>query len=49
MSLSPKWSGAWAAFHSSFHNFLTIVFGTLAILLVGFLLAVKRQDKSGGT
>lgn len=43
MSLSPKWTGQWAAFHSPFHNFLTVVFGTVAILLVGFLLAAWKR------
>ena len=37
MSLSPKWTGAFAAFKSPFHGFLTIVFGTLAVVLVGLL------------
>ena len=37
MSLSAGWTGALAPYRSPFHNFLTIVFGTLAILLVGFL------------
>jgi SSS family solute:Na+ symporter len=37
MSLSPKWTGALAAFKSPFHGFLTIVFGTLAVVLVGLL------------
>ncbi|MCC2672929.1 MAG: sodium:solute symporter [Armatimonadetes bacterium] len=41
MSLSPDWSGALAPFKSPFHSFLTIVFGTLAILLVGFLLSTR--------
>ncbi len=37
MSTSPKWTGAFAAFKSPYHGFLTIVFGTAAILLVGML------------
>ena len=37
MSLSPKWTGALAAFKSPFHGFLTIVFGTIAVVLVGLL------------
>ena len=37
MSLSPKWTGALAAWKSPFHGFLTIVFGTLAVVLVGLL------------
>jgi hypothetical protein len=39
MSLSPDWKGPLAAYKSPFHSFLTIVFGTAAILLVGFLFA----------
>ena len=37
MSLSPKWGGAFASFASPFHSFLTIVFGTAALLLAGLL------------
>jgi SSS family solute:Na+ symporter len=37
MSLSPKWTGALAAWKSPFHGFLTIVLGTLAVVLVGLL------------
>jgi SSS family solute:Na+ symporter len=37
MTLSPAWKGAMAGFRSPFHGFLTVVFGTLAILLLGFL------------
>lgn len=37
MSLSPRWTGALAEWKSPFHGFLTIVFGTAAILLVGML------------
>jgi SSS family solute:Na+ symporter len=37
MSTSAKWTGALAAFKSPYHGFLTIVFGTAAILLVGML------------
>lgn len=37
MSLSPKWGGALAAWRSPFHSFLTIVFGTAALLLTGLL------------
>lgn len=47
MSLSPRWSGALAAWRSPFHSFLTIVFGTAAILLVGLLttLAFKAKQR----
>ncbi len=37
MSLSPKWTGALVAYKSSFHSFLTIVFGTATVLIVGLL------------
>ena len=37
MSLSPRWTGAFAAWSSPFHSFLTIVFGTAAILLAGLV------------
>jgi solute:Na+ symporter, SSS family len=39
MTLSPKWSGLAPGLRSPFHNYLTIVFGTAAILLVGLLAA----------
>jgi len=48
LSLSPKWEGVLAPYRSPFHSFLTIVFGTLAILLVGFLLAARRPSKTQG-
>ena len=38
MSLSPKWSGSFAALRSPFHGLLTIVFGTAALLLTGLLI-----------
>jgi SSS family solute:Na+ symporter len=37
MSLSPRWGGALANWSSPFHGFLTIVFGTSALLLTGLL------------
>lgn len=37
MSLSPKWTGDLAAWKSPFHGFLTIVFGTVAVMVVGLL------------
>jgi len=40
MSFSPGWSGAMAAWSSPFHSFLTIVFGTSALLLTGVLATV---------
>lgn len=47
MSLSPKWTGALAAWRNPFHSFLIIVFGTAAILLVGLAvtLLVSRRAK----
>jgi solute:Na+ symporter, SSS family len=47
LSLSPKWTGALADFRSPFHGFLTIVFGTAALLLTG-LLATAAFGKRGG-
>lgn len=38
VSQTSAWPAAWEAAKSPFNNFLVIVFGTLAILLVGFLL-----------
>ena len=35
MTLSPRWAGWPAAWRSPFHDFLVIVFGTLAVLVVG--------------
>lgn len=37
MGLSPKWGGEARIWSSSFHGFLTIVFGTAVILVVGFV------------
>jgi solute:Na+ symporter, SSS family len=48
MSLSPKWAGTWEAWRSPFHGFLTIVFGTAAILLVGMLVTVLAAPKPPG-
>lgn len=54
MSLSPGWTGALAGWRSPFHGFLTIVFGTAAILLVGMMVttfvprrAVGRPEDRG--
>jgi SSS family solute:Na+ symporter len=48
MSLSPIYfkQGALLAFRSPFHNNLTIVFGTLAIFLVGFILMKLFSKKT---
>lgn len=40
MSLSPRWTGAAAAYRSSFHELLTVVFGTAALLLTGLLVTL---------
>jgi SSS family solute:Na+ symporter len=45
MTLSPNWP----AFRSEFHGFLTIVFGTTAILLVGFLMGWVLQERRRGS
>ena len=47
MSLSPIYftKGNLMAFRSPFHEDLTVVFGTLAITLVGFLLAKLSAKK----
>ncbi len=37
MSLSPNWTGWLVVLRSPFHSFLIIVFGTAAILFVGFM------------
>lgn len=42
MTVSKNWSGALASLRSPFHNFMIIVIGTLAILLVGFLVTSLR-------
>jgi SSS family solute:Na+ symporter len=43
MSLSPGWTGGLAAWKTPFHGFLTIVFGTLAILVVGLITSALRR------
>jgi SSS family solute:Na+ symporter len=47
MTLSTKagWPTAWAAWKSPFHSFLTTVFGTASILVVGLVLARLRGGK----
>ena len=47
MSLSPRWTGSLARWASPFHGFLVIVFGTLAILLVGLLAARFGGARAG--
>ncbi|MBI3468661.1 MAG: sodium:solute symporter [Planctomycetes bacterium] len=39
MTLSPAWSGEWAAWRNPFNNLMTTVVGTLTILLAGLLLS----------
>ena len=46
MSLSPKWTGALADFRSPFHGFLTVVFGTAALLLTGLLVGTWLKPRS---
>jgi SSS family solute:Na+ symporter len=46
MSISPRLSAEWAAWRSPFHNFMVIVIGTLAILLVGLGVSRLRQPKT---
>jgi SSS family solute:Na+ symporter len=48
MSLSPMYftAGKLLAFRSPFHSNLTIVFGTLAIFLIGFVLARLFSKKT---
>jgi solute:Na+ symporter, SSS family len=48
MTLSPKWEAVPPPLRSPFHGFLTIVFGTLAILLVGFLASLLLTRKKKG-
>jgi len=43
MNLSGGWTGALASLRSPFHGFLTIVFGTAAILLVGLALTALMR------
>ncbi len=46
MSLSPLFfEGAWSDYKSSFHANLTIVLGTMTILLVGFVLTLLSINK----
>ncbi|HEY2882285.1 MAG TPA: sodium:solute symporter [Pirellulales bacterium] len=47
MSISPTkaWPESWSAFRSPFHDYLTTVFGTLAILIVGLVLSIFRRGK----
>lgn len=46
LTISPRWLAWPAALRSPFHGFLTIVIGTIAILLAGVLLSarVRRSD-----
>jgi len=45
MTFSPGWTGPPAALKSPFHGFMTIVVGTLAILLVGVLASLLSGKK----
>jgi SSS family solute:Na+ symporter len=46
MTLSPAWTGRLESLRSPFHSFMTIVFGTLVILLVGLLITATRSKNS---
>ncbi|SDD94651.1 solute:Na+ symporter, SSS family [Pricia antarctica] len=47
MSLSPLFfKGAWSDYKSAFHTNLTIVLGTMTILLVGFILTLLSINKT---
>ncbi len=52
MTISPHWLAVPDSFQSPFHNFLVIVFGTTAILLLGFIFTAftfpqkKKADDS---
>lgn len=48
MTLSTKagWPAGWAAWKSPFHSFLTTVFGTASILVVGLVLARRRGKQT---
>ncbi|MGH8020064.1 MAG: sodium:solute symporter, partial [Opitutaceae bacterium] len=46
MSLSPRWTSVPEAWRSPFHGFLTLVFGTAAILVVGLL--ASRGSRAPG-
>lgn len=45
MSLSPRWGALSPGWRSPFHGFLTIVFGTLAVLVVGGLVSLLAGRK----
>lgn len=50
MTLSPKWTGLPDAWRSPFHGYLTIVFGTSTIVLLGLLLTtVIPRGSTGGS
>ena len=44
MTLSPRWAAFPAALRSPFHEFLVIVFGTAAVLAVGWGLSAKADS-----
>jgi SSS family solute:Na+ symporter len=48
MTLSRNWSGELEMLRSPFHNFMTIVVGPLAILLVGILISRFRSAEDDG-
>jgi SSS family solute:Na+ symporter len=44
MTLSPRWAAFPEAWRSPFHEFLIIVFGTTAVLAVGWMLSGSRRQ-----
>ena len=49
MTLSPTWAAGLARLRSPFHGFLTIVAGTVVILVVGWLVSQVRNWRTGST
>jgi solute:Na+ symporter, SSS family len=48
MTLSPKWAALPPAWRSPFHDFLVIVFGTLAVLGIGLALGRSGSARASG-
>lgn len=49
MSLSPRWGGELSEFRSPFHGFLTVVFGTAALLVAGLLTTAFLKPRTSGS
>jgi len=45
MTVSPGWTGDWAAYKSPFHSFMISVMGTAVILVGGLFLTIFVQNK----